>query len=1052
MTLRRLEFGLGIAFLSFVGASAASAQLPDVVELPMLAPSDGVTLHGSGAAELGGKQESQHCTAALDINADGFDDVVLISDGSIYPGQRMVGDVYVVFGGSDVGAGQPLLVEDLDGTNGFRMQGIEYEGVGSSVANGGDLNGDGIDDLLIGASAHDVTFDGDEGACYILFGAPGIGASGTVVLGELDGLDGLVLRGVGPEDYFGDRVAGLGDVDGDGYDDFGVAVPRRFERWETETTSRDELIAVKLGDIDGDGDLDVVTSGGGWRLVTIRFNDGTGAFQQVETISLPYANDIFLEDMDGDNDLDLIVETLVYDTQAGTAFNHISFLPNDGSGSFGPEVRTFVGGEKFVDLALADLDGDGDLDVAASHDSQSVNVGYLRSFENDGAGGLSTLFPVIATSPSGSPGTMDIDGDGDLDVLLVDSWNDEVDVFLNTGSVFVPGPSFGSESGELSIGDLNGVGGANDVVVRTTVFFDVDSPNPTELFLDGFDASSALVIEDVTGDGTLDLVAAESDDFFWVIPGLGGGSFGQPERYRGSFPRLKYIDVGDLDGDGDLDVVALGKDSFAVVRNNGFGEFPGRDSGGAYVFFGGPSLVTGHPVLDVATMTPSQGFFINGEIGGDRFGEDITSSDLNGDGRMDVVIGSPAAGAGGRAYVLFGSPGLRGSSTTFDRDDLDGTNGFRIVDDTYPNFIAYTLAGGTDLDDDGFDDLLLGAPLADFAGTEDVGRTLLVYGSAGIGATGELNLTVPDGSTTFAIHGVEVDAESSLSLAFAGDINGSGSTDLFIGTRLRTINGQESGEAALIHTFPDVRPDTANLWVDTLLNWCGSSLRGGSGEQAATAIGPAGDFNRDGFDDIVITAPYVRPAGGSNIDGAAYIVYGRSEVDTVRFVGHPVQGKAPRLVSFTDTSTLAATTWSWDFGDGGMSNQQHATHAYQQPGTYDVELTITGPFGSETLVRDEYVQLGAAGPKASFVATPKRGARPEVAVVFTNTSTGNATEWRWDFGDGQTSTDMHPAHVYTEPGAHTVILTAIGPDGFDVRREEDLIVVPKKLRGVESYR
>ena len=123
------------------------------------------------------------------------------------------GESYVVFGKAS-GFEASLDLASLDGTNGFRL-----EGGGGAVASAGDVNGDGIADLIIGAGGADDGSDYDVGESFVVFGrASGFGAS--LDLATLDGADGFRLDGIDPFDFSGASVAGARDVNGDGFGDF----------------------------------------------------------------------------------------------------------------------------------------------------------------------------------------------------------------------------------------------------------------------------------------------------------------------------------------------------------------------------------------------------------------------------------------------------------------------------------------------------------------------------------------------------------------------------------------------------------------------------------------------------------------------------------------------------------------------------------------------------------------------------------------------------------------------------------------------------------------
>jgi PKD repeat protein len=162
----------------------------------------------------------------------------------------------------------------------------------------------------------------------------------------------------------------------------------------------------------------------------------------------------------------------------------------------------------------------------------------------------------------------------------------------------------------------------------------------------------------------------------------------------------------------------------------------------------------------------------------------------------------------------------------------------------------------------------------------------------------------------------------------------------------------------------------------------------------------------------------------------------------VGFSATPTQGTNPLTVAFSDTSTGATTTaWSWDFGDGGSSTAQNPTHQYNLPGSYTVSLTAFVGQQSDTLVQADLITVDPAPLVVGFSATPTQGTNP-LTVAFSDTSTGaTTTAWSWDFGDGFTSTDQNPTHLYTGPGSYTVSLTAFVGQQSDTLVQAGLITV-----------
>ena len=160
---------------------------------------------------------------------------------------------------------------------------------------------------------------------------------------------------------------------------------------------------------------------------------------------------------------------------------------------------------------------------------------------------------------------------------------------------------------------------------------------------------------------------------------------------------------------------------------------------------------------------------------------------------------------------------------------------------------------------------------------------------------------------------------------------------------------------------------------------------------------------------------------------------------TADFTAGETSGEAPLSVTFEDLSGGDPTTWSWDFGDGGSSSERAPTHVYASAGTYSVSLGISGPGGSDFTTIDDFVFVTEPLPViAGFSGTPRVGTVP-LSVSFHDESIGELTSWHWDFGDGTTSTLANPTHVYLAPGIHSVSLAVSGPGGTDVQLQPEFV-------------
>ena len=193
-------------------------SFPAQFNLSDLDGSNGFVLNGIA----GGDRSGFSVSSAGDINGDGLDDLII---GAYYadPNGNRSGASYVVFG-SDVPFSGAVELSSLDGSNGFVLNGIAGGDLsGRSVSSAGDINGDDIDDLIIGASAADPN-GSQSGESYVVFGSDAP-FSGAVELSSLDGSNGFALNGIAAGDRSGRSVSSAGDINGDGIDDLIIGAP-----------------------------------------------------------------------------------------------------------------------------------------------------------------------------------------------------------------------------------------------------------------------------------------------------------------------------------------------------------------------------------------------------------------------------------------------------------------------------------------------------------------------------------------------------------------------------------------------------------------------------------------------------------------------------------------------------------------------------------------------------------------------------------------------------------------------------------------------------------
>ncbi|MCA9110303.1 MAG: FG-GAP repeat protein [Planctomycetaceae bacterium] len=280
--------------------------------------------------------------------------------------------------------------------------------------------------------------------------------------------------------------------------------------------------------------------------------------------------------------------------------------------------------------------------------------------------------------------------------------------------------------------------------------------------------------------------------------------------------------------------------------------------------------------IDLSTLDGMNGFRLDGIDVDDYSGRMVSGAgDVNGDGFDDIIISADGAdpngeSRAGESYVVFGKSG--GFSSTFDLSTLDGTNGFRLEGIDSTDFSGLSLDGVGDFNGDGFDDLIVSAPFADRDGIGTTGESYLVFGQSGA-FPATLALDSLDGTNGFRIDGVASQDYSGKSVSGAGEINGDGFADVIIGARDADPNGiNRAGQIYVL--FGHSGNSAAAVELASLDGTNGFRLDGiDVDDMAGFSVSGAGDFNGDGFGDLIIGARDADPNGDSYA-GESYIVFG----------------------------------------------------------------------------------------------------------------------------------------------------------------------------------
>ncbi|MGQ0721710.1 MAG: FG-GAP-like repeat-containing protein [Candidatus Eiseniibacteriota bacterium] len=653
---------------------------------------------------------------------------------------------------------------------------------GWSVAAAGDVNGDGFSDVIVGARDYDAG-QSSEGRAFVYHGSAAGPAPAASWTAEPD----LALA------FFGQTVAPAGDVNGDGFADVVVGAANFAASFTGEGRA-----FVYVGSSGGLAAAPAWTKDGGKLSATL----GSGAASA--------------GDVNGDGFDDLIVGSRGY-TGSFTSEGRAQVFLGGPAGLDSTAVWTVLGGQ--MDAALGwsvagagDLNADGYADVivgAFFFDGGLTDEGRADVYLGGPGGPAATPAWTAEGNLAGATfgwsvaGAGDVNGDGYADVI--------VGARYHTGSFLEEGRAY------VFAGTPAGVAAA------------------PAWFFDGGEIKANLgwsvgTAGDVNGDGYADvIVGAYREDEGWIDAGrvlvFAGSATGLGAApiwtagggQQGAQLGWSVSGAGDVDGDGFADVIA-GAD---------FWDGGQMDEGAAFVWRGGGALPGASPAWRGAAGP-----------GAISYGASLeTAGDVNGDGRSDLLAADPlwsgvAVGAG-RVDLYLGTPA--GPDASPDWTDAGVQSGASH---------GRSASGAGDVDGDGYDDVIVGAPLHDTP-VLDAGRVVLFGGSSGGLATTESWEVLGNAASLFL----------GQSVCGAGDLDADGFADVVVGAP----GGDE------VHVFLG-SPSGLPFVPDLVLS--GTQ----SGAQFGWSVAPAGDVDGDGFSDVLVGEPGA--ANGEAEEGRAHLFLG----------------------------------------------------------------------------------------------------------------------------------------------------------------------------------